>query len=304
MFFTIKAPLLLCVFFLLFLSLGLTNTALAGFGISPPYVINENLTPGSHYEAKIVLVRGDPEEDWQTNISFNIPKAEGWISIDKGNQFILPKGEQQVPIFIKVDVPRNAKYGKYKGVLRIETIPVKTASPGLVSIALGGQISVNLDVVKNKIFDFKVRNVKVFDLEEGYRNWLGYHPGQINFAMQIENLGNIKAAPTKVIFNIYDENEKNLLETVETSKIPKIEPFATEWTVAKLPTKLIPGSYWAKYQIFKNDEVANDGKVHLSILPSGTLPHKNNLKFIWIGLAILAVIWIIIGYFILFKKKK
>ena len=304
-----KTVFLLAIFGMFILS---ADFVFAGFGISPPYVKNENLGQGSHYEKKIILVRSDPIEDWKIEIITNVPGADNWISVDKGKEFIMPKGAQQVPIIFSVDVPKNAKFSRYTGSIRVKTAPLTPPEPGTVSILLGGQIDVDLNVTK-EVFDFQVRGVKVVDLEEGHKTWWRFVPGIIKFSIQIENLGNIKAAPSKVTFEIYDEYEKEIVEKIETTKIGKVKPFKTEWVITELKTRLKPGSYWAQYKIFKKDEVANAGKIHLSILPYGTLPKVEN-KFlglnIWywvgIGIVVLAGILVGIGYqgYRFWKKRK
>ena len=278
----------------------------AGFGISPPYVKNENLGQGSYYEKKITLVRGDPIEDWKIEIIVNVPGADDWISVDKGEEFIMPEGAQQVPMIISVNVPKDAKFGRYTGTIRVKTAPVRPPEAGTVSILLGGQIDVNLNVQK-EIFDFNVRGVKVSDLEEGDKRWIFYFPGIIKFSMQIENLGNIKAVPSKVLFDIYDEKEKELLETIETTKMNKVNPFEINWVIAELKTKLKAGSYYAQYKIFKKDEVVSQGRIHLSILSKGAITDYQRATMLDLGLkdkliilfGILAILGLIV--FIVFK---
>ena len=244
----------------------------AGFGISSPYVRNENLTQGSHYEKKVTIVRGDPIEDLKAEITINVPGADEWFSIDRGREFILPKGEKQIPIIVSVDVPKDADFKDYQGTIIVRTSSLEGPEGGTVSIALGTQIDVDLNVSKQEIFDFKVWGVGIFDLEEGHKVWFLYFPGKIKFSMKIENLGNIKASPTKIHFDIYDSQEKQLLESLETAKMEKVDSFETKEIIAELLTKLAPGSYWAQFKIFKNEEVINEGKIHLSILPYETIP--------------------------------
>ena len=57
----------------LLLLLSSAKGALAGFGISPPYVENESLTRNSVFVQKITIVRGDPVEDLRADITINIP---------------------------------------------------------------------------------------------------------------------------------------------------------------------------------------------------------------------------------------
>ncbi len=290
------------VFVLLFIWAFLPMAVKAGFGISPPYVRNDSLARGSHYEQKIVLVRGDPTEDWKAKISINIPEADDWISIDRGMEFIMPQGEKQVPIVVSVDVPRDADFGNYKGNIRIRTTPFKPQeSGGGVSIALGIQIDVDINVVKKEIFDFLVKGINVFDLESGQN---------IKILMRIENIGNVKTAPTKVHLDIYDSSEENLLESVDNSnKLAKVKPFTTKEVTAEFPNQLEPGSYWAQIKIFLKDEIINEGKLHLSVLPGGSLqaPPKvldKTTSRIWLAGVLILIILIFSIRRRLFKNKK
>lgn len=256
------------VFAILFALFGSVGFALAGFGISPPYVRNDRLTRGSVYQQEIALVRSDPEEELKAEITMNTPEIESWITIDKGREFLLPKGETKVPIVVTVRVPEDADYTQHKGSIRIRTSASDAVQGSGVSIALGAQIDVLLEVV-DKILDFTVRKIRVADLEEGRRKWGLYFPGKIRFFMTIENTGNEVYGPTKVRFEIYNSQKESLLEVTEnTNKIEHIEPFAIKEVVAELPTRLPAGRYTAKYAIYKGEEIAQQNEINLSI---GTL---------------------------------
>lgn len=257
---------------ILFLFLGQTNFVSAGFGITPPYVKNDRLTRGSSYEQKIILVRGNPEEDLKAEVSINVPGINEWFSVDKGKEFILPKGKKQIPIFVSIKVPDNAEYDNYKGSIRIRTSSLKTPEGGGVSIALGAQVDVDISVV-DKVLDFNIRKVKMADLEEGFRKWSLFFPGKIKFFMTVENTGNYEFGPTKVVLDIYDSEMENLLETVENrNKIKKVAPFAIEEVFAEFATGLRSGRYTAKYSIYKKDKIAQQGELNLSISPLGSIP--------------------------------
>jgi hypothetical protein len=268
------------------LFLGSASVAFAGFGISPPYVENHRLTRGSVYHQTINLVRSDPTEDLKTEITMNTPGIEHWFSVDKGKEFILPKGVTQIPIVVEVRVPNDAEYKEYKGAIRVRT---SAANPqvegGGVSIALGAQIDVALEVV-DKILDFMVRRVNIADLEEGRRKWGLFFPGKIRFVMMIENTGNAVYGPTKVVFEIYDSEMETLLETTEnTNKMEEVAPFATQEILAELPTRLSAGRYTAKYAIYKGDEIAAQDTINVSILPIGTIPGYEGYGFVGLSLA-------------------
>lgn len=264
---------------------GLTNVAFAGFGITPPYVRNETLRQGSEYTQEIIIVRSDPVEDLNAELTYNLPGYESWFSSDRGTKFILPKGESQVKLHITVRVPDDAKLGAYNGNIRIRTYSSENATNG-VSLALGAQIDVHLKVV-DQVFDFQVRRVELSEAEEGHKKWWLAFPGKIKFAIYLENTGNVPAAPHKVIFQTYDVTGSQLLETTEnTNKIDTILPFDTKKVFAYLPTWLPPGSYLIKYDIKKTEtESAQTGQLSLSILPRGTITGYEQYGFEGLKLA-------------------
>lgn len=246
--------------------------ALAGFGITPPYVKNEGLTRNSQYEQKIIIVRGDPDVDLKAVISIDVPDINEWFTVDKGKEFILPRGEQKVPMVIKVSVPDDADIKKYRGNIRIRTSSLDEGQAGGVSIALGAQIDVDINVVDKEIYNFRVRRITLSDLNEGYKWGWFYFPGKIKFNISIENTGNVLIAPSRVLFNIYDNSGQELLETTEnTNRLTKVKPFETGDIIAELPTRLSHGSYVVRYKIYNKEDVKQEGELNLSIMPKGTI---------------------------------
>lgn len=249
---------------------SLPGRVFAGFGITPPYVRSDRLTQGSTFTQEIIIVRGDPAEDLKAEVTINVPGVDGWFSIDKGNEFLLPAGAKQVPMNVTVRVPRDAPYERHQGTIRIRTTSPNPASG--VSIALGAQLDVDIRVV-DEIRDFEVRRVQLSEAEEPRRiAWLEF-PGKMAFTMGIENTGNAPVAPSKVQFDIYDRRGNVVLETTyNTNAIDEVAPFAVEDVTAYLPTRLPPGAYLVKYSIFRyEDDIKRTGELTLSVLPKGTL---------------------------------
>lgn len=276
---------------ILLFTFGLSQIAQAGFGISPPYVRNDKLTYGSHYEQKIILVRGDPIEDLKAEISIDIPEAGDWVSIDKGMEFILPKGEKQVPMIVSVDVPKDAEYKDYKGYIRVVTSSLKPLEEGKITIALGARIDVDLTVAEIKIFDFNILSINTpLDLEEGWKFWKIKLPGEIKVLMRITNTGNIEAAPTRAHLDVYDISCRDLLESSDSISLEKVKPFETKEIFAKFKTKLEIGAYCGEIKIFKEDEIVKEQKVFFNVVARGTLPSEAKE---FLGLAIW--IWVVIG---------
>jgi hypothetical protein len=245
----------------------------ASFGITPPYVRNTSLTRNSTYEQQILLVRGNPNEDLKAEVTVDAPEIQDWITVVEGSSIPLPRGAQKVPMTVRIKVPADADFADYTGKIRIRTLPADgSVAEGVVSISLGAQVDVDLSVIDKVIEDFRVRKISVSDLNEGHKfGWL-YFPGKINFAMLIENTGNVDIAPSKVVFKIYDRAGAVMLEeTHQSGRLTKIAPYATKEILASLPTHLPAGSYIARYSILNGNDIKQEGELNLSILPYGTL---------------------------------
>lgn len=279
------------------------DVALAGFGITPPYVRNTSLTRNSTYEQQILMVQGDPKKALKALITVDAPEIEDWLEIVEGKEILLPAGEQKVPMTVRVKVPSDAEFKSYEGAIRIKTVPADTGlNSGAVNISLGAQIDVNLTVIDKVIEDFRVRRIDVSDLNEGHKlGWL-YFPGKIRFGILIENIGNVEIAPSNVVFRIYDQTGTVLLEETENiGKMKKVPAYETGTVMSELPTALPAGTYLARYAIYNKEDVKQEGEFTLSILPYGTLqtagfgfrglslPHKVSIVLPVMAFMLLAV---------------
>lgn len=288
--------------FVIFLILVWANIAQAGFGISPPYVISDRLYPGAHFEQKIVLSRGDPKDDLKAEITIDAPEIKSWFSFSPGKEFLLPKGSQQVAMMVKVDVPEDAEYKNYKGYIHIRTSPAEEGRKAGVSIALGARVDINLTVTKLIIIDFKIRNLQIPDSEEGFHWWKIELAGKIKFLMNVENIGNVEAAPNRVEIEIYDLAWKNLLFQGEDKSLEKIKPFERENIIAEFSHKLEPGQYWSTVKVFKDEkEILREERIILTVTPM-EMSAKDWLVLVGIILGILIIIGIAI--LIIWQRKK
>ena len=165
-----------------------TLVASASFGITPPYVRNTSLTRNSTYEQQILLVRGDPNTPLNAQIIVDAPEIQDWIEIVEGNTILLPRGEQKVPMTVRIKVPSDAKYQEYEGKIRIRTQATDDqVAEGVVSISLGAQVDISLNVIDRVIEDFRVKKIDVSDLDAGHKlGWL-FFPGKIQFKISLEN---------------------------------------------------------------------------------------------------------------------
>ncbi len=263
------------------------NSADGGFGITPPYVQNSELTRNSVYEQTIMLVRGNPDSDLTASIEVNVPGADEWITIEPGEEVFLPKGERQVPIVVKILVPNKADFGDYKGTIRVRTQPAdgEATGGGAVSIVLGARINVNLSVIDRVIREFEISSVKILDFNEGRKVWWLEYPGKMKFRMVLRNTGNVPVAPSKVTVDIYDSTGKKLLERTEhTNRIKKVDPFKTEEVFAELPSHLPPGNYRGEFVIYNGEKEVRSGNLSFNIRPAGTVAGDTGYGFMGLSL--------------------
>ncbi len=278
--------------------LSIAGAALAGFGISPPFVKNFHLSPGSHCEQEIIFSRADPSGDARMEVTIaDAPEIEKWLSIDKGWSFILPDGQKQTPMRVLVDVPKDARFGNYEGKIRVKILPV-SGGGGTVSIVLGGEISVSLAVTPEEFYDFRVRLFAIPEAEQGK---------PVKVQISIENKGNVAAAPTRVHLDIYDEYQRLLISGDDT-ELKLVPAFETKDTFAEFPANLELGHYWGDVKIFKGEELVLSGKIYFEVIPSKSFWVKfNELKTTWkiiIGVAALGIILAVILAIFLLKKRK
>lgn len=282
----------------------------AGFGITPPYVKNTSLTRNSTYEQQILLVRNEVNVAQKALITIDAPEIQDWIEIVQGDEIKMPRGEQKVPMTVRVTVPDDAEFKEYTGAIRIKTLPDnEQLAQGAVSISLGALVDIQLSVIDRQIKDFRVRRISAPDLNEGTKfAWL-FFPGKINFSMLVENTGNVDIAPSKVEFRIFDRAGKILLEeTTNIGRIDKIKPYSTETVVAELPTRLPANGYMARYRIYNGDELKQEGDLNLNILKAGTL-QTAGFGFIGLSLAhkisvLLPIFSLIIALMYIWRAKR
>jgi hypothetical protein len=291
--------------------LATAELALAGFGITPPYVRNTSLTRNSTYEQQILLVRSDPSVAQVAEVGIDAPELEGWIQVIEGNRVRLEPGIQKTPITVQVNVPADAEFTDYEGTIRIRTVPDgDTLSRGAVNISLGAIVDIDLQVIDKQIKDFRVRKISVAELNEGSKlAWL-FFPGKIQFDMLIENTGNVPIAPSRTEFRIFDRVGEVLLEeTNNINGVDEIDPYSTDTVTAEIPTRLPAGSYIARYQIFNEDELKQQGDLTLTIQPAGTV-QAAGFGFVGLSMAhkisvLLPIFAVIIAVlYLLFARRK
>lgn len=273
------------------------------FGISPPQVINDRLYPGARFEQKITMSRTDIERPVSCKAEISASGFENWITIDPGTEFTIPQGQKIQVMTVKVNVPGNAKPTRKRGTIKVTAAPA--TQEGIINIVLGAQIDIDLTVTAEKISELKVLQVKIPDIEIGWKSMV---------ILKSQNTGNIPAAPDKVVLSIYDYNQKKPVKTVQTKNLQKIPPFETGEILAFFKTSLPLGNYWGQASIYKAGKIIWEEKTVFSVKPKGTLPPQpkeplfaNLDKKILVGAAVLgAMVLAFLIYFLIktIKTKK
>lgn len=231
--------------------LAASPAVVSAFGVSPPYVHAPVLRKGSQFSSTIFLVQADPKVDLRVKAVFEVPeKIKGWLSVDKGGEFIIPAGLQQFPIKVLVNVPKDAENGVFAGYLRINTIP--NAVPGeQISISVGARIDLSLTVGENVISDFSIRKLDILDIRQGE------NPQVI---VTLDNTGNVPAAPDRASFELFDKYGQIRLGYAAIEKFPETAAFQSSDFTMEFPLdiRLAIGEYWGETKIYRGNEVVKE----------------------------------------------
>jgi hypothetical protein len=295
----ITGPVVVAVFVFAAAFFSLPQNALAAFGVSPPFLNADHLIAGAKYVQTVYLVQDQPDQDLEIKARLDVPdKIRPWIKIDKGFDFVIPKGVRQFPIQIEVDIPQSETLGQYSGNLIIVSAPAQT---GQVTIALGANIAINLTVGTGIFEKFSVPVLKPLDIEEGWNP---------RVYVKFNNEGNIPASFGAATFELLDKYGGARLAFIQKSKdFPETPPFTIKEYTVDFPVDfhLGLGQYWADIAFYKNDKVVANQKTVFSVLPAGSLSSplsqisdyfKNNWLYL-LGVVLLAVI-----IFTVWRKKR
>ncbi|MCD6178146.1 hypothetical protein J7K03_02770 [bacterium] len=275
------------------------NIAKAGFGITPPDIVNEYLFPGASFEKTIYLVRGNPDEELTAEVTIEDSPIKDWITIENGMMFPLPKGEKKVPMKVKINVPEDAAYGRYKGKIQVRAIS-SGAKEGQVTTLLGGMVDIDLTVTEKVFSDFRVKTVSIPNVEKG---------NPVVVIVNLENLGNARTRPSKIHLEIYDLSHRKILRSADIFEIKGwVEAFQTGQVKGELPIVLDLGEYWADVSVYKGAEQVGFAKVHFRVIPPKERvvvqkPSFLTLSPLTAGL-ILVVVLVLIVLVIIFSKRK
>jgi hypothetical protein len=225
----------------------LPGLASAGFGVSPPFIIEDRLVPGSSFERKIFLVQGAPERDLPASVSVESNEIKDWISFPNGSEFIIPNGVQQFPLVVRTEVPEDAELGIYRAFVRISTVPEKADEGGEIAIALGGLVEVELTVGDDIIVDYEIVRVEILDIKEG---------DSPQASIRIRNKGNAPIAPDGASFELFDKygNTRLAFSSSKKDAFDRVPAFSEDEIIISFPidVRIAIGEYWGHVKVYND----------------------------------------------------
>jgi len=239
------------------------------FGIAPPYIVNDNLKPGSNFVYVIDLNTNDPSEAMkvETEITGD-PELSEWLTIQNKDSLMMPVGENHVPMHVGINVPKDAKLGNYKGSLRVKVVPVNVKNPQDIAILLGGNIAVELDVINYDVTDYWVKSVAMNTIKVG-------QPASMR--LQVKNLGNTVLSELPAEVELYDYKTNELVAKGTGSQLTaQIHPHTVKEAEMTLDFPDLPiGQYWAKVNVKKGRESVYQNRLYMAV---DDLDVNNSLK--------------------------
>lgn len=275
--------------------------ARGAFGISPPFLNADHLVKGARYSQTIYLVQDQPNEDLRIKAELEIQeRVRSWVSIDKGFDFVIPKGVRQFPVQVGIQVPKDAGLGAYSGNLTFTSAP---SEAGQVTIALGAQVAINLTVGTDIYRKISVPVVKLLDIEEGWdpRVYVKFH-----------NDGNVPEAFTGATYELFDQfNSVRLAFAQKAEDFPETLPFQVKEYSVEFPIDfhLGVGQYWGSVQFFQGDKVVATQKTVFNVLKRGALRGPTaqvltSLKENWIYYGLGGLVVVFASIFIVKRTRR
>jgi hypothetical protein len=236
-----------------FFLLSTISAHAAGFGVSPTDIYNEYLAPGMTFEKEFTLSRSGSLEELDIYIEPDLGDITSWFTFSPGSVFKFEQGEDIKTFRVIVNVPQDAEYTEYDGVVRVKAVPSSEEIKG-VSITQGVRLDAGLIVTEVVVRKLAILSIDALDAIVG-------EPVQIELLG--ENQGNTDVSPT-IKAKIMDLN-MNILEEHDLSDFGVIEAGKTSTLTAQLPTSLPVGEYFVEVQVLLDGEELRTERVVFNI---------------------------------------
>ncbi|MBP7740756.1 SH3 domain-containing protein [Candidatus Woesebacteria bacterium] len=221
----------------------------AGFGVSPSNIYHEYLKPGGHFEQKITLSRSEADEDLEIVVEPTLEEIADWFTFDPGMKFIFPKGVHRISFTAIIDVPPEATFKTYGGVIRVKAVSAGGPAGG-VAIVKGARIDVELLTTELNVTEIEVTQMKIRD---------AVGDETLKLDINATNRGNTDVSPEAKI-TIMDLQMQEL-EVLEAKNFGVLTPNKTEVLTAEFDSSLGTGEYFAQVSVLVNGVVARQDRL-------------------------------------------
>ena len=210
------------------------------------YVIDLSTNDASQEMVVTAKVTGDSE-------------VLNWVTVKDKDNLTMPVGAQHTPLYVEVNVPKEAKVGRYTGNISLTVAP-RQLNPNNISILLGGNIAVDLRVVNHDVVDFWVRSISVSPIVEGQPLTLG---------VDLKNMGNTPVSSLETKLQILDYKTEKPIATAEGGALSRvIYPQTMDTAEIQVPIpSLSAGQYWVKADAIKAGKSVYTNRLFLEVSP-------------------------------------
>lgn len=232
----------------------------AAFGISPPWIENQNIKPGTNFSYIINVSSKDLSNKMKVNIDISgDEEIKRWITIPDTDNLIMSTGESLVPMMINLAVPQDALLGNYQGNIKLTLSNINEQPAGIATL-LGGNIAVDLNVVNYDVIDYKVKEIKVDSISEGQ---------PLNLKMTVKNLGNKMIDEVETKASIIDQKSDAVIASGSASRLSgPVQPQNMADVQLRVPmADVSAGTYWLDVESFKEGASIYKGRLSLIINP-------------------------------------
>jgi hypothetical protein len=230
----------------------------AAFGVSPPWINNDNLKPDSHYVYVIDLSTNDASQEMVVTAKVTgSPEVLEWVTVKDKDNLTMPVGAQHTPLYVEVNVPKEAKVGRYTGSISLTVAP-RQLNPNNVSILLGGNIAVDLKVVDHDVVDFWVRSISVTPIVEGQ---------PLTLTVDLKNMGNTPVSTLETKVQILDYKTEKPLATADGGQLNRViypQTMDSAQIQVSVPN-LAAGQYWVKVDAIKGGKSVYQNRLYLEV---------------------------------------
>jgi len=249
-----------------------------GLGVSPSRIINYNLVRGSSIEKDIVLSRSEATDE----LFFTV-QAEGdvanWVTTSYGDSFTIPAGTNRFPVRLILEIPNTASNGAYDGAIRF----ISSSKPESELAADNTSGGNNIDVKVNALVQFDIEvsgaqlksyNIPAIDIPAIEKGW----PLQV--VMTLENEGNVDAAPTSMVIEVWDKYKTEQIQTINVDSfddVSPVGPFTQDDFVILLDQQFEIEQYWALIKVYDGQELTVQEDVVFEVVPEGSIQQQGEL---------------------------